>query len=141
MQSTYQFYIPLYEGPEGDLWECVRSHGEKITQLDPIWITPGYLFESDELSLEKITVLPKVHKFQGEFKFEYYDKRQMSQRQWIANIWINADTHTYRIEKSDRYARRRLVGRLFAHTNSRLPDPAYAFYNNTPDGDFKYLNL
>lgn len=137
----YQFYIPLYAGTEGDLWECVRSRGEKITQLNPIWITPGYLMEADELPIGKVNMLPKVHKFEGVFKFEFWDKQHLSREQWVANVWIDAEHHTYRIEMSDRYMRRRLVARMFAHTVNRLPDPAYAFYNNTPNGDFKYLDL
>lgn len=137
----YSFFIPLYAGIRGDLWECVRTTGEKITELHPIWITPGRLMEGFESRLGTIDWQPALHRYQGVFKFEAWDKRYQSTPKWVATIWIDADKKEYRIEMSERYRTHRYVVELFAHVTNRIPDANYAFFTNQPDGDWKLLDL
>jgi hypothetical protein len=136
-----KFFIPLYAGCTGNLFETVRTTGERITELNPVWITPGAVSEADGINVFALRISPTVHRYEGQFAFEIWDKLYQSPKKWVATLHIDANTAEYRVELSERYMRRRLVFWLEAHLPNRIPDPSWAYYNNTPDGDWNYRDL
>lgn len=131
--------IPLYDGRQGNLEDCIRGIDER-TFGKIFWITASLVFEADGLAVHAFKMVPTMQAYEGIKELQIWDKRSQSVKKLVARIIVDTVTNNYTTFVEPYYRRRRLNATVHVHGNYVQPLHPVAFHNKTHHGDWVFNN-
>lgn len=141
MKSSTRMAIPVMHGVHGtfDAFPFTRNGANRIKKIH--WITPMEIQWPDGWAIFKLSIVPRLQLYEGQFSFEIWDNYMMSQPRWVGRVKVDATTDTYEIELLPKFRCYRLTMLLLAHHEPQEPFYTNAFRNGTPYGDWRYKDV